>query len=180
MNAHAPRTAAVAAAMALISVLSAGCVVEGPPLEPRGTRTIPEPAGLEPATIVLSAEPVLVDSDGNGFGDTFMVSVFLFPPEDEHPLPIFSEGRFIFTMSDERGAEIARWDIAPEQTRRARERLLVGPGHVFRLSLLEAGGDRVDAQRGDVRCRFVPEAPGAEPLTVRVPTTVMLGSPGPR
>lgn len=154
-----------------------GCVTEGPARpERRKPRTIPEPPGLEARTLLLNATPFPVDADGDGFADTFTVSVFLFPPENRYPLPIFVEGTFEFTLLGEDDEVLAEWDFSGERVERAMVRPLTGPGYIFNLDINEVADDRIAQRNASLWCTFVPVE--GDPVEVRGPTVVRIGRTG--
>jgi hypothetical protein len=160
--------------IALSVMLCGGCVTDGPAPEPRPQpRVVREPPGLTPESIVLSAEPFPIDTDDNGFADTFRVSAFLFPDPRKHPLPIHADGTFIFTLTDENEQRVARWELGQTEVDRARVRPLVGPGHLFVLSLLDVTTDRISSLRGNLTCEFIPEG-GAKEDAIRARGTATL------
>ncbi len=162
----------VAAALLPLS----GCVTEGGPPPRQKPRVIPEPSGLRADKIVLSATAFPEDVDDNGFADTFRVSVFLFPPENQHPLPIHAKGRFEFLLADQEGREIAYWDLGGDRVERAKVDLLTGPGYMFLLDINEVSSDRVGVTRGSLRCAFHPEV--GPPIEVRGPASIRIGPTG--
>jgi hypothetical protein len=168
---------AAAALLSLACASAAGCVADGPQPPPRPEpREIAQPSGLRASRVVLSADPVATDTNGNGFADTFRVTVYLFPPADQHPLPIHQDGTMIFELTSPGGETIRRWELGPERVAAARFRPPVGPGHLFTLSLLDNGTDRLEVSSAVLRCRFVPtDAPG-EAIEVNGQATIRLGA----
>lgn len=152
-----------------------GCVTEGPPVR-RKPRNIPEPAGLMPARILLNAGPFPEDADGNGYADTFSISVFLFPAEDRHPIPIHSTGMFVFMLSTEGGEPIAEWRLEGREEERARVTLLPGPGYIFELNINDVASDRLLFRTASLRCSFIPV--DGDPIDVRGPANVRVGRTG--
>jgi len=165
--------------LALVPAL-VGCVADGPQPAPRPEpRVIQEPPGLEPRTLVISAEPFPVDTDENGYVDTFRVSAFIFPDQRTHPVPTYADGTFVFEMTDEEGERIARWELGQDRVERARVRPLVGPGHVFTLSLLDVGSDRTPLMRGNLTCSFIPAGKTeSEAVVARGAATLRIGPTG--
>jgi len=104
-----------------------------------GPHIPPAPRGTEPAHVVLTAQHP-TDADRNGFPDTVGVYAYLFPPEGEYSLPIFSHGTLRFELDDaETGEAAASWSFSAAQVDNARSRTGVGPCYVFSLSLKDAG-----------------------------------------
>ncbi|MBL0926120.1 MAG: hypothetical protein IBJ11_00515 [Phycisphaerales bacterium] len=145
--------------------------------EPR--RPPPQPEGVAVRKLVMSADPFPIDSDGNGFADTFNVSVYLFAEEREYPLPLYKDGAFEFVLTDERGQVIAEWTIDKDRADRSRVQTLPGPGYVFTLNLLDVADDKLSTRRGSLSCEFVP-FPSGPTVRSRGQTTLMLGRTGGR
>ena len=165
----------------VVTVLGAplltGCVTEGPPPRPRPEpRTIPEPPGLQPALLLLHANPFPTDADGNGFADTLTVSVFLFPPENEFPIPIHADGVFAFTLRDDEERLLAEWEFEGERVERAKVRPLTGPGYIFDLDINEVATDRIGVNNVALRAQW--KGPAGNLVEVRGPTIVREGGAG--
>lgn len=156
----------------------AACVTEGPP--PRAKpRDVPEPPGLQPDVLVLSAAQFTEDVDGNGFVDTLLVTVYLFPPRHEHAVPIHEPGTLVFnlrpTERDGREANrtIAQWVLPPSEIAKGRVEPNGLPGYEFRLNLNDVANDRMALTRANLRCTWI-GLDGRE-VEVRGPTTVKIG-----
>lgn len=168
-------------AFLLLVVLTAlvACVSDGPQPPPRQQpRSIDIPAGLSVHTVVLAADQYPVDSDNNGFVDTFNVNVFLFPRSDQFPLPIHVDGRMLFELLDQNEKVVVFWEFEQDQVRQARTRPLPGPSHQFQLSLLRVGTDRYRATRTQLRATFIPV--DGEPVVANGRPTVNIGPIGER
>jgi len=156
-----------------------GCVTDGPqPPERRQPRQIATPAGLKVHTVVLAADQYPVDTDNNGFVDTFNVNVFLFPRSDQFPLPIHVDGTMTFELLDGDERPIVEWFFTEEQVRQMRTRPLPGPSHQFQLSLLEKGSDRFRPTRTQLRVTFNPV--DGDPVVANGRPTVNIGPVGTR
>ncbi len=136
-----------------------GCVSDGPQPPPRPTpREIVQPADVQPERIVLSAEPFPVDTDENGFYDTFGATVFLFGDETRYPLPVHAPGRLELTLTDPSGTDIAVWALSQDQVNRARAKSPTGLlGYALSLNINDVGSDRLPATRANLTCRFIPD-----------------------
>lgn len=157
-------------------VFLAGCVTEGgAPPRPK-PREIREPPGLRPDTLLVNATPFPVDADGNGFADTLTVSVFLFPPANQHPIPIYADGTFDFTLRADSGELLAEWTLSGERVERAKVRPLTGPGYIFDLDINEVASDRIGTNNGALRCAWI--GTDGERVEVRGPTIVRIGRTG--
>jgi len=151
-----------------------GCVADGPQPPPRAQpRDISTPQGLRVHTVVLAADQYPVDTDNNGYVDTFGVNVFLFPRKDEFPLPIHAEGTLIFELLDREDRALVEWVFDSEQLRQARTRPLPGPSYQFQLSLLDHGSDRFRSMRVQLRCTFIPAV--GEPVVANGRPSVNIG-----
>lgn len=157
-----------------VGLLLAGCVADGPQPPPRTQpRSIDIPSGLKVTTVVLAADQYPIDTDNNGFVDTFGVNVFLFPRRDEFPLPIHADGTFIFELLDRQENVIVRWNFDPELVAQARTSPLPGPSHQFRLSLLDHGSDQYPRTRTQLRSTFIPV--DGEPILANGRPSVNIG-----
>lgn len=138
----------VAAASAI--VFAAGCRTSD------GPKALP-PQPTEVVASRLSASAALPqDTDLNGYPDTIDLTVFVF--DDRYPIPIDLPGSFVFKLSASKDAKLIReWDIPPDRVAAARRRMPAGPGYVFSLSLIENGGDQIEAQHVDLTAEFRPE-----------------------
>ncbi|MBX3383996.1 MAG: hypothetical protein KF864_10865 [Phycisphaeraceae bacterium] len=140
--------AAARGVVAAAILLLGGCVADNsgsnskptigpPPSEPR-------PGGLFMATNLPD------DSDGNGYPDTFVVTVYIFD-QSPYPRSVAIAGSFEFRLVNTSGEVVRAWRIPPETARRAQISAAPGPGYTFRMSLLEDGGtDRLPKQSVDV------------------------------
>ncbi len=170
------RAAVTVLAMGVAGALS-GCVTEGRPPRPKPRDVPQQPAGITPDRVLPSSSPVLADTDRNGYVDTLTVTVYLFARG--YDLPVSAPGSFEFEMSGQDGEVIETWILDERAVRAGEKRFMPGPGYQFDLKLLDSsGGDKMPAQRAEVRTRFVP-AGDAAPIESRSPLTVNLGpAPG--
>lgn len=153
-----------------------GCVYEDgqAPPKPRPTALhIDEPAGLDIQHIVLSTDQFAVDTDGNGYADTFRVYVYLFPDETVYPKPIHERGTLLFSLTDQDGKAVAEWALPPDELLGAEDPTLPLKGYSTKLNLLDAGSDQFDINQADLTCRFIPE--GGQAVRARGFTTVVIG-----
>ncbi len=154
-----------------------GCVAEGPALQPRPQpRDVPEPAGMVPRTIVLTADQIPVDSDGNGYADSFRVILYLFGDRSRHELPIHAEGTFVFELITLEGDLLARWMMDGEMARASRFESLVGPGYGFSLNMLDVGSDQTANRMANLRAVFAPAV--GDPIEARGSATIRIGRIG--
>ena len=135
-----------------------------------------EPEGLTIEHIVLSTDQFAVDSDGNGFADSFRVYVYLFPDESVYPKPVHRAGSMLFSLTDPDGKAIAEWVLGPEQLQHAIDPTLPLKGYSAKLNLLDAGSDKLTITQADLTCRFIPE--GGQAVRARGLTTVVIGPTG--
>jgi len=155
-----PRAVAALMIASVVSVASVtGCVNDGPQPPPRPQpREITQPTNVQPQRIVLSAEPFPVDTDENGFYDTFGATVFLFGDETRYPLPVHAPGRLELILTDPDGRDIAVWALTQDQVNRARARSPTGlNGYALSLNINDVASDRLPATRANLICRFIPE-----------------------
>jgi len=134
-----PRTSSLCAIAAiLVSVLLAGCVTQGAPPAAR-TAAHPaatgQPAGFASSPLVGNQ---VLDSDGNGYPDTFDATVYLFA--DNYVYTIVVPGTLSFTLADRTGKPISHWTFEKDKTARLAAQLPPGPGYALRLSLNDVGG----------------------------------------
>lgn len=173
------RRALVPAACLALCVGAGGCVYDDdrpPPRPAPRPLNIAEPPGLEVEHIVLSTDQFAVDSDGNGFADSFRVYVYLFPDETVYPKPVHRSGSMLFTLTDQDGKTLAEWVLGPGQLAEAQDPTLPLKGYSAKLSLLDAGSDRLNITQADLTCRFIPE--GGQAVRARGLTTVTIGPTG--
>lgn len=160
----------VVAAVASVVLACAGCVSEGPPRRPK-PRDIPQqPSGLNVDRLVVAASNFPQDTNGNGFYDTIIVTVYLY--SDRYMLPIVAEGEMEFRLVGREGAEIASWRLDAGTFAQRVRRFNPGPGYQLRLSLLDSGTDQLPVSEGELWWRFVET--GRTPISGRG-STVLLG-----
>lgn len=131
---------------------------------------------MKPALLLLNANPFPTDADGNGFADTLTVSVFLFPPENEFPIPIHADGVFGFTLRSEDDELLAEWSFEGEAVERAKVRPLTGPGYIFDLDINAVASDRIRVNNVALRAAWT--GPEGKRVDVRGPTIVRVGRTG--
>lgn len=144
------QTVGMSVAGASAIALAAGCQTSG------GPKALP-PQPSEVVASRLSASAALPqDTDLNGYPDTIDLTVFVF--DDRYPIPIDLPGSFVFKLSASKDAKLIReWKIPPDKVAAARRRMPAGPGYVFSLSLIENGGDQIEAQHVDLTAEFQPD-----------------------
>ena len=147
------RSSAPLAAAAGVLATVAGCVSD----EPARRAVAPQPAGVRPATLFLSAD-LPDDTDGNGYVDTVDVTIYVFG-EGYEAAPIFVPGTFEFSLNHRGGPEMAGWTLTPDQAAGTLRRFAPGPGYRIRLSLLDLGlSDVMPAQEVDLAATFTAAA----------------------
>lgn len=163
------RTVAISWALAGCLAL-AGCVAD----RPRTGTSAPPPRSAPPQRVVPVADGRFVDTDANGYGDTNRVIAYVFA-DAGYQVPMEADGAFTFTLVDRAGKTIREWSFSRDQAAARRARLSVGPGFIFDLSLLEAGGsDATEEQEGELVGAFAP-ASGGDPLRFRLTAPVVIG-----
>lgn len=120
-----------------------------------GSKPLPQqPTDVVPSRMTISAA-LPQDTDLNGYPDIIDLTIFVF--DDRYPIPLDVPGTFTFKLSGAKEGKLLReWEIPPDKAMAARRRMPAGPGYVFSLSLLENGGDRVEAQHADLTAEFTP------------------------
>lgn len=148
----------------------AGCVTETKLRGPKHT----QPAAAR-ATSLFPSVRFFEDTDGNGYYDTTEFTLYVF--SDAYPeASIRVPGEFVFRLKGAKGKELRSWRFDSATSEKALRRAPVGPGYVFRLSLLEAeAGDRIDEGSAELTSEFIP----AEGDPVKsVATAVRIGRTG--
>lgn len=141
-----PLAAVLAAAMVL-----AGCVTESKPRGPRHA----QPVAARASSLFPSVR-FFEDTDGNGYFDTTEVTVYIF--SNTYPeASILVPGEFVFHLKGANGKAIRTWRFDQAACDKSLRRLPVGPGFIFRLSLLEGtAGDKLDDTAAELTTEFVP------------------------
>jgi hypothetical protein len=141
------------------AALLVGCVSDEPQ-----KKLGPQPANVQPSRLGVWAT-LPEDTDSNGYLDTVDVTVYV--SSDAYAAPIAVPGSFEFKLIGKSGKDLAKWDIPEAKAAQAMRRMGVGPGYIFRLSVLEAGNDRVEAQAVNLAAEFRPKTgePVHAPLT---------------
>ncbi len=146
------------------------------PLPPDPKPAKPLPSGATANAMALAVEGKPADTDGNGYPDTIVVSMYLFSLP--HAAPMFEDGTFVFTLQADGGADaddaqsLGQWRLDADQVERGRT--IYGPTHLARLSLLEIGSDRYPLMSANLHCRFEP-ANGGDAISPRGVHWVQLG-----
>jgi hypothetical protein len=149
------------------SLLLAGCATTSVTSDGRPMPPPPVAAPRAPETARANAMAVRVgakatDTNGNGFPDEVIVEAFLY--SEPHPMPIFQDGAFVFRLYlagqgvDSARPPLVEWRIEGEKMMQSRiiSEFINGPCHLFRLSLLETGGDEYPSLSTNLTCRFEP------------------------
>lgn len=118
-----------------------------------------KPVPTQPVDVVASRMSISAalpqDTDLNGYPDTIDMTIFVF--DDRYPIPIDVPGAFTFKLSGGKdGRVIRQWGLPPEKVAAGRRRMPAGPGYVFSLSMVENGGDKIEAQHVDLTADFAP------------------------
>jgi hypothetical protein len=140
------RGACLVALAACCGLWLAGCVSDEPRDKPNvgPPPSQPRPGGMFMATNLPD------DTDGNGFPDTFVVTVYIFD-QSPYPRSIAVQGAFEFRLVNNNGESVREWRIPPEDARRGQISAAPGPGYNFRMSLLDNNGsDRLPKQSVDI------------------------------
>ncbi len=146
------------------------------PLPPDPKPARPVPSGANANAMALAVEGKPADTDGNGYPDTIVVSMYLFSLP--HASPMFEDGTFVFTLQGDGDADVddvhplGQWRLDADQVERGRT--IYGPTHLARLSLLEIGSDRYPLMSANLHCRFEP-ANGGDAISPRGVHWVQLG-----
>lgn len=165
------RRAVLPVAAALAAILVAACVSD----EPRDRPLPKQPDWAKPSDLLVSVS-FPEDTDGNGYLDTTGVTAYVF--DEQYPLaPIQVPGAFSFILLTTDGVTLARWDMSAQETTAAVRPMRTGPGYVFRLNLLDKGGDRTDARNAELVSVFTPVT--GKPVRAKS-LTVTLGRAGVR
>lgn len=145
-------------AAVLLAVLGAGgCVTttaDGRPVQEPPPAPQP-PAEAIPDAMVLSAS-IPVDTDANGYVDSFSVVAFLFAEQQGYPLSVAVPGEFTFRLTGRGGQDLAVWRFSPEEAAKHVTPLAPGPGYAFTLRLQDVGTDKLTERSADLRASFMP------------------------
>ncbi len=139
-------------AAALAAALG-GCVTEGGGRGGEGPT--PAPRGEAPDRLSL-AVPNFTDTDGNRYRDSTEARVFLFHDPLRYPMPIVSEGRFVFRLSMPGGRPIAQWSFDESSARASVREWGPGPGYAFLLDLRGVGEEVREDPEAELACEFIP------------------------
>lgn len=142
--------------LAYVGVCAVACfVLPGCAGNKNGGKSLPQqPAEVVPSRMTISAA-LPQDTDLNGYPDTIDLTIFVF--DERYPIPLDVPGSFTFKLSGAKEAKLLReWVIPPEKVVAAKRRMPAGPGYVFSLSLLENGGDHIEAQHADLTAEYTP------------------------
>ncbi len=148
------------------------------PAPPRPRPAQPAPPGARANALVLNVEATPIDTNGNGFPDLIRATVHLF--DTRYAPPIHEDGSCVFVLyacgaAGQPGSQALRqWTFAEERLDQARGRSRFGDCYRFQLSLLEQGGDAMDASMADLACRFEP-SDGSEPAFAGGVATIQIG-----
>ncbi|MCC6229681.1 MAG: hypothetical protein IT432_10680 [Phycisphaerales bacterium] len=120
-----------------------------------GGKSLPQqPSEVVPSRMTISAA-LPQDTDLNGYPDMIDLTIFVF--DDRYPIPLDVPGTFTFKLSGAKEGRLLReWAIPPDKVVAARRRMPAGPGYVFSLSLLDNGGDHIEAQHADLTAEYMP------------------------
>lgn len=169
------RGARAAAWMLLVAgacVLMSGCSTEvttsdGRPMPPEPKSSPPPPVNAEPNAMALLVGLKPTDSDGNGYPDLLTVQAYLYAKP--HPTSLYEPGEFVFELyrqgkSSRTGEPIASWRFSSAEAEAAQSySRLFERGYTFKLSLHEAGTDRLPLTTANLIGRFEP-ADGDAPV----------------
>lgn len=149
-----------------------GCVSDSP--SPHSVEAAP--TGTPPTALQMWVRTPVPDTDGNGFPDTFPVTVYLF--SEGYPLSLDVPGTFRFELYSAEGKLARIWTFDADQAKQTVRRAGPGPAYVFALSMLDGGSDRVRRQTVDLSAVFTPDpharSVGSAPVKART-TTIQIG-----
>lgn len=155
--APAPRRARALSASLVATLALASCVHDGGP-PPR--RDPPRQPDSVRATNMSVWTGWPADSDGNGFLDSFTVTVMLWD-ETFPAAPIRVPGSFSIRLvvpgPEQEERVVARWDFDERRTDLSVRGSPAGPSYEFRVSLLDQGTDRHDRLEVEPRIEFRPQ-----------------------
>lgn len=161
---------------ASLVVVAAGCLGGCVSDQPTQRAVQAAPVGTPPTSLQMWVRTPVADTDGNGFPDTFPVTVYLF--SDGYPLSLEVPGTFRFELFSAEGKLARVWTFDADQARATVRRAGPGPAYVFALSMLDSGSDRVRRQNVDLSAVFTPEpgprSVGAAPVKART-ATIQIG-----
>ena len=142
-----PRTAALLTLCVAMTACASDRTIRGRVGEP--------PPDAKPAHLIVGVLGKILDSNDNGFPDTIVVVVNVMTRV--HPVPFTPPGTFVFRLEDESGQVLARWELDEETTRAARRpATFIGPGYVFRLSILDQMSDSMPPTSLSLSATFLP------------------------
>lgn len=149
-----PKTLAVALRCTMCMVLMglSGCVAddagERPPVGP-------PPEHPVPTRMFMAAQPT-VDTNSNGYLDSFVATVYLF--QNSYQRSVRVKGTFTFEMVAKNKKQIRVWNLSEPNPNIAAISSGVGPGYVMRISLLsDNGSDVLSGQTAEVKVSFKDE-----------------------
>ncbi|MBL8763992.1 MAG: hypothetical protein JNM07_06965 [Phycisphaerae bacterium] len=160
---------AVAAVFAA-AVLVTGCVTEGPPPRDPPTPVPSQPDGIRATRMLPTVAQFAIDTNGNGLGDLIQPTIFLF--NDQYAFPLALRGAFTFRLMTHHGRLLTTWEFDSAKAQAAVRMLNPGPGYVFELDMLKAGGEYPELASCDLFVTFAPQDGPA--IQSRGPTTVTL------
>lgn len=130
----------------------AGCVAddanERPPVGPPPTNPVP-------TRMFMAAQPT-VDTNSNGYLDSFVATVYLF--QNSYQRSVRVKGTFTIEMVAKNNKQIRVWNLSEPNPNIAAISSGVGPGYVMRISLLSDNGtDVLSGQTAEVKVSFKDE-----------------------
>lgn len=150
-----------------------GCVTEyqeGQTPLPAQPRDIPsQPASLTVNKVAFYPELYVRDTNGNGRGDRFDATLYLW--SEPYPFPLHADGTLTISLfrtgdySNPEAEPVREWVFDAAQLAAARGRAWPGPCYILQVSLLDEdrrGGDNVGLSSVDLVARF--EQPGRRPI----------------
>lgn len=185
MNRRASLVRAILLSLMSATLLS-GCVTEyeqgQTPLSPQPAEIPTQPQSLEVNRIAFHPTLYARDMNGNGMGDRFDATVYLW--SEPYPFPIHADGTLtislyrVGTYSNPDEQPLREWRFSAEDLKGARAKALPGPCYYLEVSLLDENhrtGDQLSAESADLVARF--EQPGRRPIYSGL-STVHLDHPG--
>lgn len=133
-----------------------------------------QPEWVQPSRILVASQ-LPEDSDLDGYIDTIPVTLYLF--DERYPFAISKPGSFVFRVSIPGGKQLAEWTMDEGTTQSAMRKLRPGPGYLFKLNLIEGGGEVRQATPAELTVFFRPSDGGPE-LKSQGATAFRLGKAG--
>ncbi|MFT5422437.1 MAG: hypothetical protein ACI89L_000194 [Phycisphaerales bacterium] len=143
-------TATVLAVFTLLGPSGCTTTTSGPqrPVSANQTQQIRQTAENSDAVPVqmLLTVGTPTDSNDNRYMDTIPVIVYLFPPQSNSRLPVWSRGLFRFELRDESGELLTAWEFSEDLATGARVSMAPGPGYSFFLRFADGLDTQIEGK----------------------------------